>query len=626
MLGYVNRTRTRILIAAILITCNLFAYLQSASALERKKPNWLASCPEVVDATPQLPTPKTILLRSPSGQEFKLLSKDSVEFVKEPQGIIGCYVYEEYVINPNLSPAWQIGALNRDLNGYYFKNQAGITWRLTLNTQTLVLETEPGSLYYKQGGGFRLDIDHIRATDCKVKDYFLSPVRLGFPRNTDRVPQFGLTKNLILVVDFPDAVLTESLDSIVANVVAPKVVEKFFLQTSNGKFQPEFITFPNVIRLNSLEKSFAPNSSGGFFVDGVQQEHRLVSEAIRIAKTQGSLEGYSSINVFAPTAKSLGYHGSAFLDLPLDTGGKNIYNSQLIGGAIGTVKSDVPSWKVFAHEYGHLLGMYDYYIQGTGTSGKSPGPFDIMGNTSGTANSFFGFQRWVQGWFEDIDVVCDFAPNSSVTHTLSPLNLLSGKRLYVHPLDGSTALAVEFRAESEIDFLKGNDGLLVYLIDMKVAGLKGPISIQPSEQDLVLNPRDDVERYSTAPLSTGQSVRVKDLVIVADAVGKDQASFRVLTKAEFLIKQEADAKATAEIKAKQDAEARATAELKAKREAEAKQEADRLAAELRAKQEAVAKAKVDAAKKKTTIICVKGKQSKKVTAVSPKCPKGYKMK
>ena len=361
-------------------------------------------------------------------------------------------------------------------------------------------------------------------------------------------------------------------------------------------------------------------------MDGVQQDHRLVSEAIRIAKTQGSLEGYSSINVFAPTAKSLGYYGSAFLDLPLDTGGKNIYNSQLIGGAIGTVKSDVPSWKVFAHEYGHLLGMYDYYIQGTGTSGKSPGPFDFMGNTSGTANSFFGFQRWVQGWFEDIDVVCDFTPNSSVTHTLSPLNLLSGKRLYVHPLDGSTALAVEFRAESEIDFLKGNDGLLVYLIDMKVAGLKGPISIQPSEQDLVLNPRDDVERYSTAPLSTGQSVRVKELVIVADAVGKDQASFRVLTKAEFLIKQEADAKATAEIKAKQDAEARATAELKSKQEAEAKQEADRLAAELKAKQEAVARAKVDAAKKKTTITCVKGKQSKKVTAVSPKCPKGYKKK
>ena len=62
----------------------------------------------------------------------------------------------------------------------------------------------------------------------------------------------------------------------------------------------------------------------------------------------------------------------------------------------------------------------------------------------------------------------------------------------------------------------------------------------------------------------------------------------------------------------------ALAELKAKQEAEAK-----AAAELKAKQEADAKA---AALKKTTITCVKGKLTKKVTAVKPKCPSGYKLK
>jgi hypothetical protein len=44
---------------------------------------------------------------------------------------------------------------------------------------------------------------------------------------------------------------------------------------------------------------------------------------------------------------------------------------------------------------------------------------------------------------------------------------------------------------------------------------------------------------------------------------------------------------------------------------------------LKAKQEADAKA---AALKKTTIACVKGKINKKVTAVKPKCPAGYKKK
>ena len=50
-------------------------------------------------------------------------------------------------------------------------------------------------------------------------------------------------------------------------------------------------------------------------------------------------------------------------------------------------------------------------------------------------------------------------------------------------------------------------------------------------------------------------------------------------------------------------------------------------AEALVKAEAEAKAKAEAAmKKKSTIICTKGKLVKKVTAVIPKCPKGYKKK
>jgi hypothetical protein len=78
------------------------------------------------------------------------------------------------------------------------------------------------------------------------------------------------------------------------------------------------------------------------------------------------------------------------------------------------------------------------------------------------------------------------------------------------------------------------------------------------------------------------------------------------------------ARVAAELKAKLEAEAKAAAELKAKQEADAKAEA-----ELKAKQEAEAKA---TALKKTTITCVKGKTVKKVTALAPKCPAGYKKK
>ena len=604
--------RVSLLVNVVLVTSLLLAHLPGATAAERKKPNWLASCPEVIDATPNIETKKTQFLRFiNTGQEFTLLATNSVEPVTQPQSIIGCYVIEDSVSDRDLSPEWQIGSLNRDVNGYYFKNAAGIIWRLSLNADGQTFETIPGSLYYKAGQGFRINEVIPTATDCKVKDTKLGPIRLGFPRNSDRVPQFGVTQNLIIVVDFPDARITESLESVVNNTLSPATVEKFFAASSNEKFTPKFFTFPYIITLNSLDSSFAPFSTGRYFNNGVQQDHRLVKEAVSLAKLKGGISGYSSINVYAPTSKSLGYYGSAFLDLELDVGGKPIINSQLVG-QVGTVNSSVPSWKVFAHEYGHLLGMYDYYIPGIGTTGKSPGPFDFMGNTSGSANTFFGFQRWVQGWIEDSDVICDYTTNSYVTHSLTPLNQNSGKKLYVHPIDGSLALVVELRTESEFDALKGNDGLLVYLIDMKVASLKGPVSIQPSEQDLVINPRDDVEKYSRAPLSSGQSVKVKDLVIYAEEVSKERATFKVLTSAEYLAKKDMEAIAAAELKAKQEAEAKAAAEQKTKQEAE-----------LKVQQELVTKT---ATAKKTTISCVKGKLTKKVTAVKPKCPSGYKIK
>ena len=119
-------------------------------------------------------------------------------------------------------------------------------------------------------------------------------------------------------------------------------------------------------------------------------------------------------------------------------------------------------------------------------------------------------------------------------------------------------------------------------------------------------------------------------------VGKAESERKLFLEAkaakELKAKQEAEAKAAAELKAKQEAEVKAAAELKAKQEAEAKAAADKAAGEkiiADAKAEAariLAAAKAAAVTKKTTITCVKGKLVKKVTAVKPKCPSGYRAK
>ena len=153
---------------------------------------------------------------------------------------------------------------------------------------------------------------------------------------------------------------------------------------------------------------------------------------------------------------------------------------------------------------------------------------------------------------------------------------------------------------------------------------------QPMEKDCTLDlffvnkQKELTEYYLVEKVLVNYASQMK---VKAEAEAQAQAQ----AAAQLKVKQEEDAKAAAdkaaaELKAKQEAEAKAAAELKAKQDAEAKAAADaKAAAELKAKLDAEAKAKA-ASTKKTTITCVKGKLIKKVTAVKPKCPTGYKLK
>ena len=98
--------------------------------------------------------------------------------------------------------------------------------------------------------------------------------------------------------------------------------------------------------------------------------------------------------------------------------------------------------------------------------------------------------------------------------------------------------------------------------------------------------------------------KLRDLLITAEKIVEEDK------KREFAIAEEV--RLAAELKSKQEVEA------KAKQEVEA-----RAATEVKAKQEVDAKA---AAFKKTAITCFKGKLTKKVTSLAPKCPTGYKKK
>ena len=139
--------------------------------------------------------------------------------------------------------------------------------------------------------------------------------------------------------------------------------------------------------------------------------------------------------------------------------------------------------------------------------------------------------------------------------------------------------------------------------------------------------------------------------VAADKAAAEKLISDAKSQAEKIL---ADAKSAAELKAKQEADAKVAiekavadaiaakvaADLKTKQEADAKAAADKLISNqliadaeakaaqilLDAKAKSEAAAKAAAAKKMTTITCTKGKLTKKVTAIKPLCPAGYKKK
>ena len=132
-------------------------------------------------------------------------------------------------------------------------------------------------------------------------------------------------------------------------------------------------------------------------------------------------------------------------------------------------------------------------------------------------------------------------------------------------------------------------------------------------QGIINNPCPPPETWFGSPSMSwvNPAFVLKDLIKTAEKIVEEDKKIE-LARAEAV-------RLAVELKAKQEAEAKTALELKAKEEADARAVADKLAAEKLAATKA-------AALKKTTITCTKGKLVKKVTAVKPLCPAGYKKK
>jgi len=456
--------------------------------------------------------------------------------------------------------------------------------------------------------------------NCKIANTNGQSVNLGLPRSSLLLPSMGTVKVLVAGVDFSNA---REVGTPV-EMVSPfelATVRDFFATASYGRLNLEFTVINEVVKLPIADTSI--------------DERVVMVETARLLPTQYRLVDFSALLII--TTKSSSFtNGTASAGVTVSNSTGQLTNYSVVSAVKPNENRWLSSpWRTVAHEVGHLLGLMDLWNREDSTAwqGKTAAPFSLMNTGAGWgyAGDFFAWEKWVLGWIPDTDVYCFSKDPNDLSVDLVGLDALQGIRLVVMPISSTKVLAIEYRTKSTLDFGIVKSGALVYTVDTTKRNFELPIRIVPSEEALqqpFAENLKDYERYKKAPLGNFDSVEIEDLQVANTGIdsgkglllsNKSRSEIKVYLGYLFLqAKAETEAKAAAELKAKQDAEAKAAAELKAKQDAEA-----RAAAELKAKQDAAAKA---AAVKKTTITCVKGKLTKKVTAVKPKCPAGYKKK
>jgi hypothetical protein len=178
---------------------------------------------------------------------------------------------------------------------------------------------------------------------------------------------------------------------------------------------------------------------------------------------------------------------------------------------------------------------------------------------------------------------------------------------------GGVTMSAEFSYSDLVKFAQGseNSTVLVTAILFNGKGLSRPIIGRQVSISLVnvKNEMSTLQAANDAAIAEAKAQADADAKVAADLKLRKELEAKAIADAQ------AEARAVAALKAKSDAEAQAAADLKTKEAAAAKLAAAKAAA-----------AKAAAATKKITITCVKGKLTKKVTGIKPKCPSGYKLK
>lgn len=264
----------------------------------------------------------------------------------------------------------------------------------------------------------------------------------------------------------------------------------FYLNSSNGRFQPQF----DVIGPVTLPEKYSYyGANQGSSVDNPARLEQFVREACTLAdplvdfsQYDHNQDGYIDNIYFFYAGKgeadsgdgnAIWPHSAYYSDMAKDAGlsetslkldGIEVGNYTCSNEINGTLITPQPAGiGTFVHEFGHVLGLADHYDVNYGMTTFAPGSFDTMAqasynNNGNTPAAFSAYERACLGWL-DLTVLKNGVDSLNVLPDLNDSN-----KAYVVPVGGTNDeeyFIMENRQQKGWDAFIPGHGMLLWHID-----------------------------------------------------------------------------------------------------------------------------------------------------------------
>lgn len=264
----------------------------------------------------------------------------------------------------------------------------------------------------------------------------------------------------------------------------------FYLNSSNGRFQPQF----DVIGPVTLPEKYSYyGANQGSSVDNPARLEQFVREACTLAdplvdfsQYDHNQDGYIDNIYFFYAGKgeadsgdgnAIWPHSAYYSDMAKDAGlsetslkldGIEVGNYTCSNEINGTLITPQPAGiGTFVHEFGHVLGLADHYDVNYGMTTFAPGSFDTMAqasynNNGNTPAAFSAYERACLGWL-DLTVLKNGVDTLNVLPDLNDSN-----KAYMVPVGGTNDqeyFIMENRQQKGWDAFIPGHGMLLWHID-----------------------------------------------------------------------------------------------------------------------------------------------------------------